>query len=238
MSEPDTAKTILVTGAGRGLGRALAAQLTARGDHVIAHARSEGTLDGVPCKSRLIADLATPETLADAVAAAGIDHLDALIHNAGIARVEPIATQTLDWWQQTLAVNLAAPAELTRLLLPALRAARGHVVFVNSGAGLNAGPLWASYAASKFGVRALADALRAEEQGAGVRVTSLYPSHFDTDMQRSVREQANSNYDPERATSVDSIAKAIVDVLNTPADMVINEMRIEPPNPLPIRPKS
>ena len=103
------------------------------------------------------------------------------------------------------------------------------------GAGISAGPKWGSYAASKHALRALADALRAEEQPNGLRVTSVYPSHFATDMQRSVREQYGSDYDPARATSPASIAKTIVDLLNTPEDMVINELRIEPPNPLPIR---
>jgi NADP-dependent 3-hydroxy acid dehydrogenase YdfG len=229
-------KTILVTGAGRGLGRTLAAELTARGDKVIAHARSESALEGVPHESTLVLDLAEPALIADAVR--GIDHLDAVIHNAGIARVAPVAEQTLEWWERTLTVNVTAPAELTRALLPALRAARGHVVFVNSGAGINAGPKWSSYAASKHALKALADALRGEEQPNGVRVTSVYPSHFDTDMQRSVREQYGSDYDASRATSPESIAKTIADLLRTPEDMVINELRIEPPNPLPIKPRS
>jgi NADP-dependent 3-hydroxy acid dehydrogenase YdfG len=229
-------KKILVTGAGRGLGRTLAAELTARGDKVIAHARGESALEGVPHEASLVIDLAEPASIAEAVR--GIDHLDAVIHNAGIAHIAPVAEQTLEWWERTLTVNVIAPAELTRALLPALRAARGHVVFVNSGAGITSGPKWSSYAASKHALKALADSLRGEEQANGVRVTSVYPSHFDTDMQRSVREQYGSDYDRSRATSPESIAKTIADLLHTPEDMVINELRIEPPNPLPIRAKS
>ncbi|MCC3762272.1 SDR family oxidoreductase [Glycomyces sp. TRM65418] len=229
-------KTILVTGAGRGLGRTLAAELTARGDRVIAHARSESALEGVPHEAKLILDLAEPAAIADAVR--GIGRLDAIIHNAGIAHIAPVAEQRLEWWERTLTVNVTAPAELTRALLPALRAARGHVVFVNSGAGLTAGPKWSSYAASKHALKALANALRGEEQGNGVRVTSVYPSHFDTDMQRSVREQYGSDYDRTRATSPESIAKTIADLLHAPEDMVVNELRIEPPNPLPIQARS
>lgn len=228
-------KTILVTGAGRGLGSTLAEQLSARGDKVIAHARSESALDGVPHVRKLVFDLADPASIAAAVADLGLERLDGVIHNAGIAHIGPVADQPWEQWEQTLAINVTAPAELTRALLPALRAARGHVVFVNSGAGISAGAKWGSYAASKHALRALADALRAEEQPNGLRVTSVYPSHFATDMQRSVREQYGSDYDPARATSPASIAKTIVDLLNTPDDMVINELRIEPPNPLPIR---
>jgi NADP-dependent 3-hydroxy acid dehydrogenase YdfG len=231
------AKTILVTGAGRGLGRTLAERFSARGDAVIAHARGEDALEGVPCERRLIADLERPEDIADAVATLGLEHLDALVHNAGVAHIAPVGGQSLEWWRRTMTVNVVAVAELTRVLLPALRASSGHVVFVNSGAGLTAGPRWGSYAASKHALKALADSLRGEEQGAGVRVTSLYPSHFKTDMQRSVREQFDSDYDLDRATSVDSIAEAVTATLDMPSDMVVNEMRIEPPNPLPIRPR-
>ncbi|RRS02135.1 SDR family oxidoreductase [Glycomyces terrestris] len=230
-------KTILVTGAGRGLGRTLAERLSERGDTVIGHARSAAALDGVPHAAALIADLADPAGLADAVAALGVERLDALVHNAGVLNVNPVAEETLEWWQRTMAVNVVSVAELTRLLLPALRAAQGHVFFLNSGAGLHAAPRLSSYAASKHALKAIADALRAEEQANGVRVTSFYPSHFDTDMQRGLRDQYDSDYDPSRAMSRDTVAKTILAVLDAPADMVVNELRTEPPNPLPIRPR-
>jgi NADP-dependent 3-hydroxy acid dehydrogenase YdfG len=230
------ANTILVTGAGRGLGRVLTELLTARGDRVIAHARSESALNGLDVGQQLVADLSEPEALAAAVERAGIERLDALVHNAGIANVAAVGETPVGDWRETLAVNLVAPAELTRLLLPALRAANGHVVFVNSGAGIAAGAGWGQYAASKHGLKALADALRAEERGNGLRVTSVYPSHFDTDMQREVREAFGADYDRARATSAESIARVILGVLDAPDDMVVNDMRVEPPNPLPIRP--
>ena len=87
----------------------------------------------------------------------------------------PVAELDADAWRSQLDVNLVAPALLTRALLPALRAARGTVVLVNSGAGQVAHPTWAAYAASKHGLKALADSLRAEEAEHGVRVTSVYP---------------------------------------------------------------
>ncbi|MCD0445203.1 SDR family oxidoreductase [Glycomyces sp. A-F 0318] len=231
-------KTILVTGAGRGLGRTLAQRFADRGDAVIAHARTAAALDGVPHEQALIADLGDPAGLAGAVAEAGIERLDAVVHNAGVLNVAAVGEETLEWWQRTLTVNVVAVAELTRLLLPALRAARGHVLFLNSGAGLSAAPRLASYSASKHALKALADALRAEERANGVRVTSFYPSHFDTDMQRGLRDQYGAEYDPERAMSRETVAKTIADLLDAPADMVVNELRVEPPNPLPIRPKN
>lgn len=227
-----------MTGAGRGLGRTLAERFSANGDTVVAHARSASALVGVPHERALIADFSDPASLAEAVAAAGIERLDAVVHNAGVLNVAAVAEETLDWWQRSLTVNVIAAAELTRLLLPALRAARGHVLFLNSGAGLNAAPRLSSYSASKHALRAVADSLRAEERANGVRVTTCYPSHFDTDMQRGLRDQYGSDYDPERAMSTESLADTLIDLLNTPADLVINELRIEPPNPLPVRPRA
>ena len=93
-------------------------------------------------------------------------------------------------------------AELTRLLLPALRTARGYVILINSGAGLRANPGWGAYAASKFALRAFGDVLRAEEPD--LRVTSVHPGRIDTPMQRAVRAAEGGDYEPERYLRVDT----------------------------------
>ncbi|GAA4924551.1 short-subunit dehydrogenase [Stackebrandtia albiflava] len=220
----------MITGANRGIGRELAERVLAQGDDVIALGRDRAAMAELGCRV-VTADLSAPETLAGAVA--GIDRLDALVHNAGIAEVGPVAETGLDTWQRHLTVNLAAPAELTRLLLPALRAASGHVVFVNSGVGLSAGPMWSAYGASKHGLKALADALRAEEQGNGVRVTTVYPGQVATEMQRALRESMGVPYDPRRAMSAGTAAEAIRYVLNVPAEATVHDLRIAPSDPVP-----
>ncbi|MFC4336548.1 SDR family oxidoreductase [Salininema proteolyticum] len=225
-------KTIVITGAGRGLGRALAEKFIARGDRVIAVVRSEQSLAGLRAAQTVIADLSHPDSLAAPVADAEIERADVLIHNAGVAHIGTVEEQPLEEWRQTMEVNVLAPVELTRLLLPALRRAEGHVVFVNSGAGLSASAQWGSYAASKHALKAVADTLRGEERAAGVRVSSLFPSHFDTDMQRQVREDIGAEYDPKRATSVASVADTVVGLVDAPSDMVFEDVRIAPPNPL------
>ena len=101
-------------------------------------------------------------------------------------------------WREQLDVNLLAPAELTRLALPALRAAKGTVVFVNSGAGLRANPEWAAYAASKHGLRALADALRAEEQDTASASPASIPAAPRRPMQAKVHDQEGKEYDAGR----------------------------------------
>lgn len=231
-------KNVLVTGAGRGLGTVLAKELTKRGDHVIAHARSQEALRDVPHETSFIADLNEPESLAEAVESTDFGALDVIIHNAGVATVAGVAELDVETWQRHMNVNVTSPAELTRLLLPQLRRNHGHVLFVNSGAGLSTGPRWGAYAASKHAMRSLADALRGEERANGVQVTSVFPSHFDTDMQRYVREAMDSDYETSRASSPTSVAEYLASFIHRPHDAVINEVRIEPPNPLPIKPRS
>ena len=111
----------------------VADRLHQRGDRLFLVARSDERADHLadrfPGCATVVADLADPE----AVVELGGDALDTLVHAAGVVDLAPIAE--VDWhqWRQQLDVNLTAPAMLTQALLPALRAARGTVVFVNSG---------------------------------------------------------------------------------------------------------
>ena len=131
-------------------------------------------------------------------------------------------------WSSQLRVNLVAPAALTRVALPALRAARGTVVFVNSGAGLSAHPGWSAYAASKHGLRALADSLRGEEAAHGVRVSSVYPGRTATPMQEKVHRQEGKDYDAADWIRADTVADAIVGLLDLPRDATVPELVIRP----------
>ncbi|HEX6247044.1 MAG TPA: SDR family oxidoreductase [Nocardioidaceae bacterium] len=225
--------THLLTGAGAGIGAALAHALAARGDELVLLARSRARAaelrEQVPGARTLVADLAEPEGLEAALTGQGLpERLDSLVHCAGVVELGDVAETTAGVWRQTLDVNLVAPAELTRLCLPALRATRGHVVLVNSGAGLRANPGWSAYAASKHGLRALADALRAEEAGAGVRVTSVYPGRTATAMQAKVHEQEGKDYDPSAWIQPDSVAAAVLTALDLPRDAEMTDVTVQP----------
>ena len=117
-----------------------------------------------PGATVLDADLAWPESVESLDLP---ESLDSVLHAAGVVELGPVSELSIEDWASQLRVNLVSPAALTRVALPALRAARGTVVFVNSGAGLTAHPTWSAYAASKHGLRALADSLRAEEHEHG-----------------------------------------------------------------------
>ena len=122
---------------------------------------------------------------------------------------------------------------LTRELLPHLRRSQGTVVFVNSSAGLTASADWSAYAASKFGLRAFADALRAEEVEHGVRVSTIYPSRTATPMQEKVHEQEGRTYDASRWISPETVVSTILHVLDLPIDATIPDVTVRPVTPRP-----
>lgn len=218
----------LITGATGGIGRELA-HLLAPTHELILTGQDLARLDSLGAElgaRTLVLDLARPETFAAALG--DLERLTNLIHCAGVVELGTLSEQTHSIWQHTLAVNTVAPAELTRLLLPQLRAQQGQVIFVNSGAGQVAHPGWSSYAASKFALRALADALRAEESPHGVRVTSVYPGRTATPMQERVREQEGGEYQPQLYAAASSVASAIAFALTLPPDAVIGDLSVRP----------
>ncbi|WP_316932146.1 SDR family oxidoreductase [Nocardioides marmotae] len=223
------ARTHLVTGAGSGIGELLARRLHERGDHLVllarTPARAEELAAAYPGADVLAADLADPASL-DSLALP--ERLDSVVHAAGVVELGPVAELSTAAWQETLAVNLVAPAVLTRLALPALRAARGTVVLVNSGAGLHAHADWSAYAASKHGLRGLADSLRAEEGGAGVRVTSVFPGRTATRMQEEVHRQEGKTYDAAAWIQPATVVDLVLHVLDLPEDAVVPEVVVRP----------
>lgn len=223
----------LVTGAGSGIGAEVARALLARGDGLVLLARNEQRgqdlnreYDGARV---VVADLADPSQLESALAAANLPpRLDSVVHSAGVVDLSPVEDLSYDQVRAQVDVNLVAPMMLTRACLPALRAAHGTVVVVNSAAGLNAHPGWSAYAASKFGARGFADALRAEEAAHGVRVTSVFPGRVATPMQEKVHDQEGADYDPERFVRPETVATAILGVLDLPRDATVPEIQVRP----------
>ena len=221
----------LITGASRGIGRAIADSLAGTHDLLLG-GRDENALAsqaaGLPSARPWPVELTDDHALAAAVK--GIDRLDVLVHSAGISRLGPLTEVTAADWRESYEVNVVAVVELTRLLLPALRAAEGHVVLINSGSGLKANPKWGAYAASKFALRAYADVLRAEEEPNGLRVTSVHPGRTATDMQRSVRDFEGGDYVPEKYMRPESVAAIVKAAVDTPRDAHVHEIVIRQPN--------
>ncbi len=221
--------TALVTGASRGIGAVVARSLSSTHE-VLLGGRDSAALESLA--HEIPGSRPWPVELTDdsavAAAAESIDELDVLVHSAGTIELGAVSEVSADSWRRTFELNLFAVTELTRVLLPALRATSGHVVLVNSGAGLGAKPHWGSYAASKFALRAFADVLRAEEAANGVRVTSVFPGRVATDMQREVRDAEGGDFNPENYLQPESVADSIVSAVRAPGDAHFTEIVVRP----------
>ncbi|MFB6549764.1 SDR family oxidoreductase [Streptomyces sp. NPDC056405] len=225
--------THVITGAGSGIGAAVTRRLHERGDEVVLHARDAGRAKELaaafPGAKTLVGDLADPDKLSWAFSHQTLPgRVDSLLHIAGVVDLGPVGDLTPKAWRNQLNVNLVAPAELTRLFLPQLRVAQGHVLFVNSGSGLNAHADWSAYAASKHGLKALADSLRQEEHANGVRVTSVYPGRTASPMQAKVHQQEGKEYDPAKWIDPESVATTILMALDLPRDAEVNDLTVRP----------
>ncbi|HET8559905.1 MAG TPA: SDR family oxidoreductase [Marmoricola sp.] len=221
--------THLLTGAGSGIGAALARRLQDRGEELVLLARNGDRAEELaaahPGARTVVADLATPS----AVTGLDIpDRLDSVVHSAGIVDVATVADTAPESLASTVTVDLVAPMLLTRAVLQAVRRAAGTHVFVNSGSGLRANPQWASYNAAKFGLRGFADALRQEEQPFGVRVSTVYPGRTATPMQEQVHAQEGKEYDESAWIRPDTVVDAILHVLDLPDDATIPDLVVRP----------
>ncbi len=220
-----TRPVALVTGATRGIGRAIALDL-GRTHHVLVGGRTAAAVDA------LVAELPSAAPFVGDLGAGDLpplpDRLDVLVHSAGVEQGTRIADTPRDVWESVFATNVFAVAELTRVALPALRAARGIVVPVNSGSGFVAGPGGGVYAASKFALRAFADALREEERANGVRVSSVHPGRTDSDMQRALTEKLGEDYDTAYYLAPEDVAAAVRTVVDLPERGTIESLAIRP----------
>jgi NAD(P)-dependent dehydrogenase (short-subunit alcohol dehydrogenase family) len=175
------ARLALVTGASSGIGRACAAHLTALGFDVLAGVRREADAQELAALGTepLQLDVTSEPDVAAAAERVG-GELAALVNNAGVAIVGPVETVPVGEWRRQLEVNLLGQVAVTRALLPAILRTRGRVVNMSSIGGRVAGPLFGPYAASKFGLEAMTDALRREVAPHGVRVVSVEPGGIAT----------------------------------------------------------
>lgn len=176
--------SVLVTGAGRGIGLAITRHLSARGWEVYAGARSDDALRelaaiaGVRPTRLDITDRDSVAALADALPAT----LDAVVNNAGIVVNGPVEGLTLDDLSRQLEVNVIAQVAVTQAVLPKIRAAKGRIVFISSVSGLITTPGTGAYCASKYALESLADALRMELRPWGIAVSLVEPGPIRTDI--------------------------------------------------------
>jgi NADP-dependent 3-hydroxy acid dehydrogenase YdfG len=230
------ARHALVTGAGSGIGRAIALALLADGMHVSLIGRDRGKLARVADEasgrvSVVSADLATTDGIARAAAAVG-PRLDVLVHSAGGYMRGDLASVDAEQWAALDAINVHTPLLLTTACLPKLRAARGQVVFVNSSAGLHPAAGVGAYAASKHALRAATDALRQEVNGDGIRVLSIFPGRTDTPMQREILAMEQRTARDGSLMRPEDIAIMVLAALKLPATAEVTDIMMRPMRPL------
>jgi NADP-dependent 3-hydroxy acid dehydrogenase YdfG len=229
-------KTAVITGASRGIGKAIAIELAGAGAILCLIGRNRQTLEETAHEGNTKAiiyqtDLSDHKELEDLARFLKIEfkRVDALVHSAGIYSNAGFATASIKEFDQLFAVNVRAPFRLTQVLLTALLQAKGQVVFINSLAG-RAIPkaMISQYSATKYALRALADALREEMNQAGIRVISVYPGRTAGDIQERLFELEGLHYEPERLLQPKDVARAVFSAIIQPPNAEITDIFIRP----------
>ena len=200
-------RRVLVTGAARGIGRAIATRSAAEGAAVAAVDLDREGVDAVAAEIverggtaiGVAADVTSPQACADLVArtADELGGIDGLVNNAGVLREQPIGEIGEAEWDLTLAVNLTAPWRLTQLTLPWMeRAGGGSIVNISSIEGLRVRPTHAAYAAAKGGLLQLTRTTAVELGGRSIRANAVCPGSIDTEM---LQGHVNALADPGAA---------------------------------------
>ena len=227
-------KVAIVTGAGRGIGRAIALMLAGAGCRVVLTARTQEQLEQVEQEIgnrggqaiSVPADLTRDDDIECLVAAAQktFATVDILINNAGWGKRAPVVRANVEDWDQTFRVNLRAPMVLAKLLLPPMIAkGDGAVINIGSVSGKTGEANGAAYSASKFGLIGFTQSLYEEVREHGIKVAVILPGFVDTPM-----IPPNRQIDRSKMIQPDDIAQAVHYVLTSPATCCPVEITVRP----------
>lgn len=223
----------LVTGAGSGIGRAIAvALLNTRFDVVLAGRRRD-VLEATAAMANGGRPRVLPTDLTDDASLAALcaevtqlGRLDVLVHSAALYAGGRVETAPVADFDAQYAANVRAPYVLTQRLLPLLKSATGQVIFINSTAVGGKMQEHSQYAATKHALQALADSLRSEVNRDGIRVLSVYVGRTATPMQERVAEREGHPYRPERLLQPSDVAATVIHALSLPRTAEITDLTI------------
>jgi 3-oxoacyl-[acyl-carrier protein] reductase len=226
----------VVTGAGRGIGRATALRLSREGARVLLVARNRDELERVAAEIAASGGAAQVRAadlrdsgVAEAVvqqAVAAWGGLQILVNNAGVGGYAPLAETSDELWERILGTNLTAPFRLTRAALPHLARNGGHVFMISSLAGENPIPNMSAYCASKAALDHLTRCLLLEVRHQGVKVTTIAPGSVDTAFSGNPR-----GADTSWMLTADDVAGAVIDLLRTRDGAHLSRVEMRPAQP-------
>lgn len=232
-------KNALITGAGKGIGKAIAIALAKEGVNVILLARTQSDLDEVAQNIKtygvqvqtLIADVSDINSVNTAVekALSQFKTIDILINNAGIAAFGKFLELEPKAWENIIQVNLMGTYYVIRAVLPnMIERQTGDIINISSTAGLNGNALTSAYSASKFAVLGLTDSLMQEVRKHNIRVTALTPSTVATNM---AKELKLTDGNPDKVMQAEDIAELIIAQLKLNRRVFIKNASIWSTNP-------
>jgi NADP-dependent 3-hydroxy acid dehydrogenase YdfG len=228
----------VVTGASRGIGRAIALELAAEGATVCLIGRDAQALQEVAdltsatatAVARYRIDLTRDAEIKGLVSQLEQDfgRVDILVHSAGILRLGPLRDVPVADLDSQYQAHVRAPYLLTQALLPMLTASQGEVVFINSSIVFTNRAETGQYAATKYALQALANSLRDEVNDLGIRVLSIYPGRTATLLQAASHQRAGKPYHPERLLQPEDVAAMVLSALRLPRTAEVTDIRIRP----------
>ena len=225
---------ILITGASKGFGRALALTFAEAGGNLIVAARSAGLLEqlraqaeacGVECLA-VVGDV-TDDSVIESLAEIAVEkQLDILVNNAGVVDIQPLEDVSVERIRQVIELNLVAPIKLTKAVLGMFKARRsGTIINVNSAGGRKPVPHHTIYCASKYGLNGFFDTLKLEIKGLGIRVLNVCPGKMATELFRA----AGKDMDTAEFIPPEEVAAVVLNLIRMsakcgPAEVVIDRM--------------
>jgi short-subunit dehydrogenase len=222
-------KRYLITGASRGIGRAITEKLAAKDVELLLHGRDPVALTQTrkavesQCAkvALLIHDLATSAGVSDLIAEVGRERIDLLVNNAGVAVVKPFTEITPIEWEQTVGVNITAPFMLTQHFAPRMPPG-SSIVNILSVAAKRGFPNWSAYCMSKFALEGFSQCVRDELRDRKIRVINIYPAATATE----IWDRVEGEWPRERMMSATQVADAVAFALARPTDTLVENITL------------
>lgn len=222
-------KRYLITGASRGIGRAIADKLATpnvtmllHGRDTVALAETRKTVEKKGAKViPLIHDLATPDGVSNLISQVGGDAIDVLINNAGIAVVKPFREITLTEWDQTLGVNVTAPFLLIQHFAGQMPPGSSIVNILSVAAKIGF-PRWSAYCMSKFAFEGFSQCVREELREHCIRVINIYPAATDTE----IWDDVSGSWPREKMMSPVEVAGVVAYALSRPGEVALENISL------------